>query len=244
MKSPGGPAAPGVSAEFLALHSIAVACSTADENLNELAPGISAARRTAFLDESIFFHHFLTVAAVFDVFPGSNFSRAYCDRMVAAIHPEAQFPPNEELGLAPLTIFSAKDRADAIKRCFFSPGNIVACLHQELYLGRRPSESDLKVMNLKTVREMTGWDSPSANTVEYFAAALLARLATALKIDPEERFLDFMKLSFHASAESMAAFKLYIGLLGAGSQGGNENDNARVGKAPEAKGNWFTRLFK
>ena len=135
--------------------------------------------------------------------------------MVAAINPGLQFPTNEEFGLAPLMVFTAKDRQDAIRSCFFSPANLVACLHSELYLGRKPSESELKVMNLKTVREMTGWDAPSANPMQFFAAAFIARLTITLKIEPSERFLDFMHLSGSAVAESRAAFKLYAELLGA-----------------------------
>ncbi len=109
-------------------------------------------------------------------------------------------------------------------------------------LGRNPSESELKVMNLKTIRQMTGWDSPSANATEYFAAALLARLAISQKIEPPERAYDFMNLSFLAAAESMAAFKLYIELLGARVV--SESSDARAQKTRRTKGRRLSRLFK
>lgn len=140
---------------------------------------------------------------------------AYCDKMMAAINSGVPLPPNEELGLSPLTHFSEWDRREAIKSCFFTPANIVACLEQELYLGRKPSESELKVMNREAIKKMTGWNSPSAKPAQYFAAALAARLSESLEIEPEKSPLDFMRLSFHAVAESKTAFKLYIELLGA-----------------------------
>jgi hypothetical protein len=199
---------PGVSAEQLAVISIAVACDSADRNINELAPDISAERKMAFLRETIFFHHFLAMTAVFYVLDHDIKSRnAYCDSMLGAIKPGIRFPPNEELGLSPLTLFSEQDREVAIKGCFFSPANIVACLEQDLYFGRKPSDSELRVMNLYSVKKMTGWDSPSANTEQYFAAALIARLAPSLGIDPQESVIDFMKLSIHAVAESQTAFR-------------------------------------
>ena len=100
-----------------------------------------------------------------------------------------------------------------MKSCFLSAGGILAGLEQELYLRKRPSETELKVMNLLAVRETIGWDSQSATAAQYFAAAFLARLCGALEIDPQERLFDLMKLTLYALAESTAAFKLYTGLL-------------------------------
>jgi hypothetical protein len=184
--------------------------------MSEVAPGASATQQKAFLRETIFFHHFMAIVAVFYVFPqDSGFRGAYWGRMAASVSSGAPLPPNEELGLPPLIRFSARDCEDAKKSCFLSAGGILAGLEQELYLGKKPSESDLKVMRLETVRELTEWDSPSANAAQYFAAAFLARLSAALEIRPLVERLDFMKLSLYAAAEAQAAFKLYIGLLGA-----------------------------
>jgi len=204
-----------IPAENLALYSVALACSAADLGLADLPADISATHRMAFLEEMIFFHHFIATSAVFHVIHDPNSRRNYCDRMIPAIAPGSGLPSNEQLGLPPLVHFSVKDRDQAIKSCFFSVANIKACLVQELYLARNPSKSELKIMNLTNVRQMTQWDSPTANAVEYFTAALIARLAVSLKIEPPERIWDFMKLTFHAAAASRAAFKVYIEGLGA-----------------------------
>jgi hypothetical protein len=113
---------------------------------------------------------------------------------------------------------------------------------QELYLARNPSKSELKIMNLTNLRQMTQWDSPTANAVEYFTAALIARLAISLKIEPPERVWDFMKLTFLAAAASQATFKVYMEALGA--KVSTESDDTRPQKAPESKGNWISRMFK
>jgi len=234
MKIPDKQPAPEVSAEQLAMWSITAACSSADRYINKLAPGVSAMRQNAFLQEIIYFHHFSAMCAVFLAFHHGLKSRdAYCDRMVAAIHSGIPLTPNEELGFAPLTVFSAKDVEDAVKSCFFSFANLDACSRQRLYLQGEQSKAELKVMNLRTVREMTGWDSPSANPEQYLTAALIARLIISLEIEPPEHVLEFFDLSSFAVAESLAAFELYVRLLGGG-----------VGEAPKAKGNWFSRLFK
>lgn len=243
MKSPVDLDLPGISPELLALNSIAVGCSTADRYLCKNALGISAAQQKAFLRETIFFHHFMAMDAVFYVLDQDIKSRnAYCDSMVAAINPGIRFPPNEELGLSPLTLFSARDRADAIRSCFFSTANIVACMAQDLYLARKPFESELKVMNLYSVKEMTRWDSPSANDVQYFCAALIARLTISLQIDPSERVIDIMNLSIHALAESQTAFKLYLGLLGAEVVVSGED--AKAPEPSKPKRSWLSGLFK
>jgi hypothetical protein len=62
-------------------------------------------------------------------------------------------PPNGGLGLPPLEIYSTSDREAAVKRCLENPGNILAVMQEDLYLGRKPSESELEIMNLKTVRK-------------------------------------------------------------------------------------------
>jgi hypothetical protein len=218
MKSPVSADPPGIPAEIYALNSIAVACSTADRDISKVAPGASAAQQKAFLRETIFFHHFMAMVAVFYVFhQDSGFRSAYWGRIIASVNSGAPLPHNEELGLPPFIHFSAKDREGAMKGCFLRTGGILAGLEQELYLGKKPSESDLKVMNLYSVRETTGWDSPSANASQYFAAAFLARLCGALEIDPRERLFDLMRLTLYALAESTAAFKLYTGVLGAGA---------------------------
>jgi hypothetical protein len=241
MESPVASAMPKVSAETLALNSIAFGCNSANGGLNSL-PEIMAAQQKAFLQESIFFHHFIAIAAVSYVIHDLNSRHAYCEKMVAAINSESRILRSVELGLPPQESFSAKDREDAIKDCFFNPPNIAAWLGQELYLGRRPSESESKVMELNTVREMTGWDSPSANAVQYFATALLARLVILLEIDFHGQFLDFMNLSAYTVAESRAAFETYIELLGARVV--IESGDVRVRETPEAKRSWFSNLFK
>jgi hypothetical protein len=161
--------------------------------------------------------------------------------MAAVTKSQIRFPPNEIFGIPPLTVFTEKDREDAVRHCFLSIADLNACIRQRLYLQREQSESELNVMNLKTVREMTGWDSPSANPPQYFAAALLARLTIALEIDPRERFLDFLNLSTYAVAESLAAFKLYIGLLGGGIV---ESSDAKTAEPPKPKGRWLSKLFR
>jgi hypothetical protein len=230
-----------IPAENLALYSVALACSAADRDLHELPPDISGAQRMAFLEEMIFFHHFIATSAVFHVIHDPNSRRNYCERMVPAIAPGSGLPSNEQLGLPPLAHFSVKDRDDAIKKCFLSFANINACMMQELYLARKPSESELEIMNLTVVRQMTRWDSPSVNATQYFAAALLARLAISQKIAPPERSLAFMKLSFLAVATSRAAFEIYIEALGA--EVSTESDDTRPQKTPKSKGNWLSRLF-
>jgi len=231
-----------IPAENLALYSVALGCSAADLGLADLPADISATHRMAFLEEMMFFHHFMATSAVFHVIHDLNSRRNYCERMIPAIAPGSGLPSNEQLGLPPLVHFSTKDRDDAIKSCFFSFANIHACMVQELYLARNPSESELKIMSLNNVRQMTRWDSPSTNAVQYFTAALIARLAISLKIDPPERASDFMKLTFHAAAASQAAFKVYIEALGA--KVSTESDDARPQKTSASKENWLSRLFK
>jgi hypothetical protein len=113
---------------------------------------------------------------------------------------------------------------------------------QDLYLRREPNETELEVMNQYSVRKMTGWDSDNANTIQFFTAALVARLAIALAPKFCEETFEFMKLLCGAVDESMAAFELYIGLMGGMVE--NEGGDAKARKAPESKVSWLSRLFK
>ena len=69
------------------------------------------------------------------------------------------------------------------------------------------------MMNDYGIRKMTDWESPAAISVQYFTAALLARLALSQKMKPDNHRLEFLKLSFSAAAEAKASFRHYMLLL-------------------------------
>jgi hypothetical protein len=167
--------------------------------------------------------------------------REYCERMVAAIHPEASFPAYKSVGLAPLRHFSDNDRFGAIKDCFFSVGNIRVCMAQDLYFGRRPLESELEIMTRGSVRDLTGWDSDNSNSMQYFCAAFIARLTLALGTGDRTDFFTFAELPGCAFAETRASFKMYIGLLGGEVM--RMDDSPRASKPQAAKKGWLSRLI-
>jgi hypothetical protein len=102
--------------------------------------------------------------------------------------------------------------------------------------------SELKIMNHKIVRQKTGWDSPSANAVQYFSAAFTARLVISQNIEPPERGLEFMRLGFCADATSMAAFRHYMLCLGATFEKGSITVTLPETNKPKQR--WFSRVFK
>jgi hypothetical protein len=242
VKGPVGRTVPAISAESLALNSLAFGCSSADGGLKNLPPGLSSAQRLEFLQEHILFHHFMAMSVAASVIPDLESRHAYCEKMVEAIDSESRLLLSGELGLPPLKHFSKKDQEDAIRICLLNHPNIIALLGQELYIARNPSESELKLMNLFSVRDMTDWDSPSRSLAQYFAAALLARLAVALEINLSERIRDLIDLSIYTVSETLSAFELYVDLLGAKVP--TENGHEKELKPNEAKGNWFSNLFK
>ena len=210
----GVPSAPKIPPELFAFFCVQTACGSADQSVTALALNITAAQQKAFLEETIFFHYFAAIASVNWILPDLESRREYCDTMTDFIHSGFHIPPNEPPTLAPLIHFSTKDQEDAIKECFFSFANLKACERQELYLARKPSESEIKIMNLNLVRQMAEWDSPSTNPVQYFSVAFLSRLCTSMKIAPRDHLLEFMQLSFKAAGLSKHTFELYINVLG------------------------------
>ena len=64
MKSPVEALTPGVSPEFLALNSLAIACSSADRYLSDAEPEVTVAQQKSLLEESVFFHHFMALIAI------------------------------------------------------------------------------------------------------------------------------------------------------------------------------------
>jgi hypothetical protein len=234
---------PAISAETLALYSLAFGCDSADRGLKSLPAELSAAHHLDFLQEHILFHHFMAIVVSSIVLHDSEACHAYCGRMVDAIGSASRLLPSGELGLRPLKHFSNKDREDAIRICLLNPPNIFALLGQELYIERNPSESELRVMNELTALGMTGWDSPSATVPLYFGAALLARLAGALHTDVQEHIgRDFIDLFIYVVSETRSAYPLYMDLLGAKVM--TESDYERERKANEDKGSWLSNLFK
>jgi len=217
-------------------------CSLADTLLDGLGFGTTKAQQMAFLEECIFFHHFMAIEAAYYIIPDFESQRTFCNRMMAVI-PKGTIPGvDESVDLTRSKIFTDEDREAAIKACFFSFANIKASMTQDLYLRRKPNETELEVMSQYSVRQMTGWDSDTANTVQFFTAALMARLAIALAPKYCERTFEYLKLSFSAVAESMAAFDLYTGLLG--GEVVTKGSDVQTQRAPEAKGTWISRLFK
>jgi hypothetical protein len=202
-----------ITPEVFGLNSLVVATSSADHMINMLTWPINANQSQALLQETIFFHHFMAIAAALLVIPDRPSQRDFCDRMVSAIRAGTEVPSCEDCGLAPLTHFSKRNQETAIGYCFNSAGGIIAGMQQDLYLRRKPSKSDLEIMNLNHVKEMTGWHLETANTVQYFAAVLISRLCGALEIEPPSRYFEFLRLSFCATGEAKASFKLYTEAL-------------------------------
>ncbi|MGD0681173.1 MAG: hypothetical protein ABR990_03895 [Terracidiphilus sp.] len=232
---------PEIPPEIFSLNSILVACSGADRFVDGLEFETTEAQRKGLLEQFIFFHHFMALDAVSYVVRDTKPYREYCERMVAAIHPEISFPSYESVGLAPLHHFSDKDRAGAIKDCFFSVGNISICMAQDLYLGRRPFKSELEIMGRRSVRDLTRWDSDAPNTMQYFCAAFIARLTLALDARDRRDFFTFAELPGCAFAETSASFKLYVGLLG--GEVLPMSDSPRENKPQGVKKGWLSRLI-
>jgi hypothetical protein len=234
-------AVPGIPPEIFSINSILVACSDADRFVNDLRFDITEAQRKGLLQQFIFFHHFMAIDAVGYAIKDSNLYREYCERMVAAIQPEADFPAYETFGLEPLRHFSDKDRAGAIKDCFFSVGNISVCMAQDLYLGRKPFESELEIMTRRTVRDLTRWDSDDSNSMQYFCAAFIARLTLSLNAGERTDFFTFAELPGCAYAVTRASFKMYIGILGA--EVARVDDSPRESKPQAAKRSRLSKLI-
>ncbi len=232
---------PEIPPEIFSINSILVACSDADRFVNDLELDITEAQRKRLLAQFIFFHHFMAIDTVGYAIKDTKLYREYCERMVAAIQPETDFPAYESVGLAPLRHFSDKDRAGAIKECFFSVGNISVCMAQDLYLGRRPFESELEIMTRPSIRDMTGWDSNDSNSMQYFCAALIARLTLALNAGERTDFFTFAELPGCAYAVTRASFKMYIGILGGGVV--RMDDSRRTSKPEVARKGWLSKLI-
>jgi len=233
---------PEMSPESFALNSIQVGFSAADQLISSLGFGVSEKQKAALLEEMLFFHHFISFTAVFTLIRDDHSRRYFGDRMVHAITSGAPLPTFESMGLRPIQHLSPQDRDVALRRCFLSLGNMRAAMIQELYIARRPVQDELAIMNLKTVREMTGWDTKSANVPQFFAAALLARLSIALEVSPPEHLMEFLNLVACAASEATAAFRLYLSLLGAEIVGGATNDLPEPQR--NERRNWFTRIFR
>jgi len=232
---------PEIPPDIFSTNSILVACSGADRFVDCLKFETTEAQRNGLLEEFIFLHHFMALDAVSYVIQDTKPYRKYCEEMVAAIHPEASFPAFESVGLAPLHHFSDRNRAGAIKGCFFSVGNIRACMAQDLYLGRKPFESELEIMTRRSVRDLTRWDSNDSNSMQYFCAAFIARLTLALNASARTDFFTFAELPSCAFAETRASFKMYIGLLG--GEVVPMTDSLRENKHQGAKKRWISRLI-
>jgi hypothetical protein len=188
-------------------------CTSADQYIIGLATSLTKLQQKALLQEDVFFHHFMALAAAFNTIPDADFRRSFFEKMTDAIDSGWCSSPKEEFGCAPLVNFSPRDLKDAIKDGFTSFAGIKACQRQELYLKRKPSESEARVMDLDIVRKIAEWDSPSLGPVQYFSVAFLSRLITSMEIDPRNNFRMFLDLSSYAAAESKAAIELYIGVL-------------------------------
>jgi len=204
---------PAISPEDFASYSIQMGCTSADQYVTGLAIGLTKLQQKALLQEDVFFHHFVALAAGYNVVRDPELRRSFFERMTDAVDSGMYYSPKKEFGCAPLVNFSPKDLEDTIKDGFISFAGIKACQRQELYLKRKPSESETKVMDLDVVRNIAEWDSPSLGPVQYFSVAFLSRLITSMGIDPRSDFRMFLDLSFYAAAESKAAIDLYIGVL-------------------------------
>lgn len=242
MKQSGDPTTPEISPEILSLNSILVACSGADRFVDDLKFEITEAQRRGLLEEFIFLHHFMAINAVGYAIQVTSLYREYCENMVAAIQPETYFPDYESVGLARLRHFSDNDRSGAIENCFFSVGNIRVCMAQDLYLGRKPFESELEIMNRRSVRDLTGWDADGSNTMQYFCAAFIARLTLALDAVTRTDFFTFAELPGCAFAETKASFKMYIGLLG--GEIVPVSSSSPESKPQGTKKGWLSRLIR
>ena len=204
---------PALSPEDLASYSIQMGCTSADQYITGLVSSLTKSQQKALLQEDVFFHHFSAIAAIFNAIRDVNFRRSFLERMSYAIDSGKCFSPRRDFGQVPLINFSLRDREDVVKDAFISYAGIKACQRQELYLKRKPSESEISVMDLEITRKIAEWDSPSLSPVQYFSVAFLSRLITSMGIDPRNQFALFMDLSFYAVAESKAAIEHYIGVL-------------------------------
>ncbi|MGD0831089.1 MAG: hypothetical protein ABR907_09115 [Terracidiphilus sp.] len=232
---------PEIPPEIFSINSVLVACNAADRFVDDLKFDITEVQRKRLLEQFIFFHHFMAIDAVGYAIKETKLYREYCERMVAAIQPGVQFPGYESVGLEPLRHFSDLDRAGAIRNCFFSAGNISIGMAQDLYLGRRPFESELEIMTRHSVRELTRWDSKDSNSMQYFCAALIARLTLALDANTLSDFFMFLELPGCAFAETKASFKMYIGLLGVEVE--RMDTRPQPNKPKGVKKDWLSRLI-
>jgi hypothetical protein len=207
------PNEPLLAPDLLAALSIQIGCSSADRGIEKIGSVFASTRQNEFLEEMIFFHHFTAMTSVFRVTQNMGFWRVYCQEMTNAIDSGPRLLNNEEVGIPPLKHYSTKNLAEAIKKCFFSFANILACQRQGLYLQRKPSDSEVKVMNTAAVQQMAEWDSPSVSPQQYLTAALWSRLSLSLEVEPNQRPGDFMQLGFFAAAESKASFEHYCNLI-------------------------------
>lgn len=229
---------PKHSPEILGLTSMMLGWSSADVSLKEFSSIV--VDPMAFLEEYVFFHHYIALEAAFHVFPDLDDRRDYCDKMVQAVDRTRGLPNTEEFGLPPVEFYQESDIKEALRGCFASFANLRAVFAQSLYLERKQTEGEYQIMNDYGIRKMTDWESPAANSVQYFTAALLARLALSQKMKPDDHRLEFLKLSFSAVAEAKASFRHYMLLLGA-----TEDKDGRlvvtVPEIKETKRSWFSR---
>jgi len=146
-------------------------CTSADQYITGLASSLTTSQQKALLQEDVFFHHFSALAAIFNTIRDVNFRRSFLEKMADAIDSKKCFSPKRDFGCAPLINFSLKDREDVVKDGFISFAGIKACQRQELYLKRKPSELEMRVMDLEITRKIAEWDSPSLGPVQYFSVA-------------------------------------------------------------------------
>jgi hypothetical protein len=187
---------PDLPATTLALTSLAVGCSATDQALQSISIklGVTESQQKAFLQETLFFYHFLAIASLFSLFADSAQLREYCDRMVVATDRVSELGRMEKFGLPALTYLDDGVITEAIKYCFHSFAKITSVARQRLYLGREPSESEFQIMHSSIVSQITGWHSDSANLTQYFVAAYIARLALSVGIDTNTSPLETMTL--------------------------------------------------
>ena len=92
--------------------------SSADVSLKEFSSIV--VDPMAFLEEYVFFHHYIALEAAFHVFPNLEDRRDYCDKMVQAIDGTRGLPNTEDFGLPPVEFYRESDIKEALRGCFAS----------------------------------------------------------------------------------------------------------------------------
>ena len=82
------------------------------------ATGNTGVKQGALLDEFIILHHNLSFVAAFFYLEDLEARQQFIEAVIATLKAGVSPPPNEKLGLPRLEIFAAKDRDEAVKRCF------------------------------------------------------------------------------------------------------------------------------